>query len=371
VNFAGGLVLAVGVVLMPMAAFGQAAPSAPATPSAPAAAAAQTPGQAAQQPGAKGLTFDVATVRVSAPLDMAKLQADARAGKMPNWGAHLDGLRAEYNYQTLQQLIMFAYKVKPYQIIGPDWLKTEHYDIVARLPEGSTKDDQPEMLKTLLKERLGLQAHMETKDLAVNALVVGKDGPKLKDSPENPPIDESAELKPGEMKQDLADGPAIISGNPAGGQATVNMGERGVFLEKINMQTQVIDIDGKGVAMPGLVNMVNQIMQIGGPGAKLIVDQTGLKGHYEVSLQLSLADLVAAARRNGVDMGGPPPPPPPGGGAGGGSMGGGAGEASDPGGGAGSSVNSSLDKLGLKLTSAKAPVQQLIVDHAEKTPTEN
>ena len=50
-------------------------------------------------------------------------------------------------------------------------------------------------------------------------------------------------------------------------------------------------------------------------------------------------------------------------------MGGGAGEASDPGGGAGSSVNSSLDKLGLKLTSAKAPVQQLIVDHAEKTTT--
>ena len=101
-------------------------------------------------PGQAPKAFDVATVKPYAPLDMQKLQAQMRAGQMPNIGVHLDGLRAEYNYQSLQQLIMYAYKVKPYQIIGPDWLKTEHYDIVARLPEGSTKDDAPEMLKALL-----------------------------------------------------------------------------------------------------------------------------------------------------------------------------------------------------------------------------
>jgi hypothetical protein len=51
------------------------------------------------------LTFDVASVRPSAPLDMAKLQADMQAGKMPNFGAHVNGLRAEYNYLTLKDLI--------------------------------------------------------------------------------------------------------------------------------------------------------------------------------------------------------------------------------------------------------------------------
>jgi uncharacterized protein (TIGR03435 family) len=42
--------------------------------------------------------------------------------------------------------------------------------------------------------------------------------------------------------------------------------------------------------------------------------------------------------------------------------------ASDP---TGSSVFSSVQRLGLKLESRKAPVEQLMVDHLEKTPTEN
>src|SRR6185437_11282890 len=295
--------------------------------------------------GQAAKTFDVATVKLSPPLDMAKLQAQMRAGQMPNFGAHLDGLRAEYTYMTMQQLLAYAYDVKPYQIVGPDWLQTEHYDIVARLPEVSTKNDAPAMLKALLADRFKLAAHLEDRDLAVFALVVGKDGPKLKDSPEPPPIDESAPLKPGETN--------------------VNMGTRGVFTEKINTQTQALAIDGKGVAMPGFVDMVNQIMQIGGPGSKLVVDRTGLKGHYEVALQLSLADLVAAARRGGMDI-----PAGPGGAGAPGGAGGDAAEASDPGGGGGSTVTHSLEALGLKLESAKAPVQQLIIDHAEKTPAE-
>ncbi|HXE08133.1 MAG TPA: TIGR03435 family protein [Acidobacteriaceae bacterium] len=321
-------------------------------------AAAGAFGQAAK-------TFDVATVKLSPPLDVQKLAAQMRAGQMPNFGAHLDGLRAEYNYMTMQQLLVYAYDVKPYQIVGPEWLTTEHYDIVARLPEGSTKNDAPAMLKALLADRFKLTAHMEDRDLAVYALVVGKDGPKLKDSPEPPPIDESAPLKPGETKMDLPDGPAIITGTPQAGQATVNMGTRGVFTEKINTQTQALAIDGKGVAMPGFVDMVNQIMQIGGPGSKLVVDHTGLKGHYEVALQLSLTDLIAAARRSGFDVPAGP------GGAGGPGAASAEAEASDPGGGGGSTVTHSLEVLGLKLENAKAPVNQLIVDHAEKTPAEN
>jgi len=317
-------------------------------------------------------TFEVATVKISPPLDVAKLQAQVQAGQMPKFGAHFDGRRAEYNYMTMQQLLIYAYKLKNYNIVGPDWLKTEHYDIVARLPEGTTSDDAPEMLKALLADRFKLTAHLEDKDQAVYALVVGKDGPKLKDSPEQPPVDLSAPLKAGEQKQDLPDGPAIISGNPAQGQANINMGERGVFLEKIDMQAQAIDISGKGVTIPGFVDMLNQVMQIGGPDAKQVVDRTNLKGHYEVALELNLADIIAAMRRSGVDI-------PNGGGGGGGPMGGpaapaaggGIADAADPGGGSNSTVTSSVEKLGLKLESSRAPVQQLIVDHVDKVPTEN
>jgi uncharacterized protein (TIGR03435 family) len=100
-------------------------------------------------------------------------------------------------------------------------------------------------------------------------------------------------------------------------------------------------------------------MQIGGPTAKPVVDATGLTGHYEVPLNLSLADLMAMARAQGVAV--------PGGGAAGGS---GAAEASDPGG-SGMSAYSAVEKLGLRLEPRKAPVEQLVVDSAEKMPTEN
>jgi uncharacterized protein (TIGR03435 family) len=325
--------------------------------------------------GQAAKSFEVATVKPSAPLDIAKLQAQVRAGQTPNFGAHFDGLRAEYTYMTMQQLLIYAYKLKNYNITGPDWLISEHYDIVARLPEGSSTNDAPEMLRNLLADRFKLAAHLEDKDQPVYALVVGKDGPKLKDSPEQPPVDLTAPLKPGEQKQDLPDGPAIISGNPSQGQATVNMGERGVFLEKIDMQSQAIDISGKGVTIPGFVDMLNQVMQLGGAGAKQVVDRTSLKGHYEVALQLSLADIIAAMRRSGIDMPNGGQNPGGGGGAPGAAPASAPGaadaQASDPGGGGGSTITSSVEKLGLKLESSRAPVQQLIVDHVEKTPTEN
>ncbi len=292
---------------------------------------------------------------------MQKLQADMQAGKMPNFGMHIDGLRAEYNYMSLKELVIAAYKAKPYEVTCPDWMATEHYDIVARMPEGSTKDDAAAMLKALLEDRFKLQAHIESQDRPVLALVVAKGGPKLKDSPAPEPIDENAELKPGERKLDLPDGPARVTQNmdpKKGMTAVVNMGIRGTYSQKIDIATQAIQIDGTGVSMSGFVDMLSQIMQIGGPASKPVVDESGLTGHYEVSLTLSLADLMAAARSQGLNAGNA------------GGPGGGAGDASDPGG-AGSTVYASVEKLGLKLEPRKAVVQQLVVVSAEKTPTEN
>lgn len=294
---------------------------------------------------------------------MAKLQAQVAAGKMPNFGMHLDGLRAEYNYMSLKELIVAAYKVKPYQVTCPDWMATARYDIVARMPEGSNKEDAAAMLKALLEERFKLQAHTDSQERPVLALVVAKGGPKLKDSPAPAAIDETAPLKPGERKLDLPDGPARVTQNidpKKGMSAVVNMGIRGTYTQKVDVGTQVVDIDGTGISMSGFVDMLSQIMQIGGSTSKPVVDETGLTGHYEVSLSLSLADLMAAARSQGLN--------PPGGNSG--PPGGGMGEASDPGG-AGSTVYASVEKLGLKLDPKKAVVQQLVVTNAEKTPTEN
>ncbi|HEY4380591.1 MAG TPA: TIGR03435 family protein, partial [Acidobacteriaceae bacterium] len=226
--------------------------------------------------------------------------------------------------------------------------------------DGSTKDDAPAMLKTLLEDRFKLQVHLSNSDQPVFALMVGKGGPKMKDSPELPAIDEDAPLKPGETKLDLAEGPARLVRDPKNPVAgTVNMGTRGSYTQSMDLKSQSLLIDGKGISMSGFIDLLNQVMQIGGSGARQVVDRTGLTGHYEVELKLSIADLIAAARAQGADIPGPPAPP-----------GGGPTEAADPGGG-GSTVFQSVQALGLRLEPTKASVQQLVVDNVLKAPTEN
>jgi len=348
-----GLSLVVGLCLATGAAFGQAAPEAKTAPAAQAAVAK--------------LEFDVASVRPSAPLDMQKLTVDIQAGKMPNIGMHVTGLRAEYNYLTLKQLITVAYKVKEYQITGPAWLATEHYDIVAKMPEGSTKDDAPKMLQTLLAERFKVVIHRETQDHPVLALVVGKGGPKLKESPVAPePIDPDTPLKPGEMKVDGPDGPVRITTHPDG-TITENMGKQGTATIKVDGQN--IHLVADTVTMEGFADLLTAVMQMGGGGSKPVVDKTELKGNYQVAVDLSLAALMDMARAQIADMG--LSMPGGAGAAGGGATSGTAANvASDPGG-SGATVYASVEKLGLKLEQRKAPVEQLVVDSAEKTPTEN
>lgn len=315
-------------------------------------------GQSAAAPATKDLTFDVASVKPSAPLDMQKLAADMQSGKMPNFGVHINGLRAEYNYLTLKDLIPLAYKVKPVQVTGPAWMGTEHYDIVAKMPEGSTKNDAPAMLQALLAERFKLVEHRETQQHDVLVLVVGKGGPKMKDSPgDAPAIDPDVPLKSGEIQMDTPDGPARMTMSKDGRGGTMNMGKNGTITYSVDPQSQLLQMTSSKSTMAALADMLGQMMQMGGGAGRQVIDMTGLKGSYEVSLEFSLADMMAAARAQGFDM--------PGGG--GGTAPAGAAEASDPGG--GSSVAKSVEKLGLKLESRKSAVEQIVVDSVEKTPT--
>lgn len=312
-------------------------------------------------------TFEVASIKPAAPVDMMKMAQAMQNGEMPKIGMHVNPGRVEFIYVDLKTLVSIAYKLKTYQVSGPDWIGTQRFDIMATFPAGATRADIPEMLQALLKERLKLEAHVENKEHPVLALVVSKGGSKLKESEggEPKPIDESVPLKTNEMESDTPDGPVRTTMDLKNGAGMVNMGAKGTMKFTFDrptpgsapdMSAMAFHIDGKQMTMAGFAEILGQFSsQIGGGTGRQIVDMTGLKGHYDVSLSIPFSDLIAMARSQGMDMPNMP--------------GAAAGTASDPA--SAGSMFTSVQALGLRLEPKKAAVDQVVVDHAEKVPTEN
>src|SRR5260221_10499517 len=86
-------------------------------------------------------------------------------------------------------VIQQAYALRGYQIVGPDWISRERYDIVARTAAATPRERMMPMLRSLLAERFQLKFHRETKPMQGYALVVGKNGPKLRESKDEEAIE--------------------------------------------------------------------------------------------------------------------------------------------------------------------------------------
>jgi uncharacterized protein (TIGR03435 family) len=320
------------------------------------------PSGAAAAPSAASaaVAFEVASVRPAATIDQATIFAGLRAGRRPE-SMHIETDRATFTYMSLKQLAAYGYKVRAYQVSGPDWMTTDRFDIAAKLPDGAAKDDVPAMMQALLMDRFKLAAHLETKEHPVIGLMLAKGGAangsssKMKEVPAPGPLDESAPLKPGETKLDSIDGATILSHN-SDGSTTYNMGTRGTMTLRVDGQTGTMQLEGSGMSMKGLAGMLTSL---GGGNGRQVVDLTGLQGNYNVAVEFSLADLVAGLRETGISIPVGPGPGGPGAGT----------AASDPGG--DSTVSEALGRLGLKLQPTKAPVEQLVIDHVEKAATEN
>ncbi len=339
------VMLIAGALTATGAAFGQTASAVQAPVAATANAAAAVTNSS--------LAFDAASVRPSPEPDQQTMLAGLIAGRRPNW-VRVDGTRATFNYESLNDLIAYAYKLRSYEVSGPEWLVTDRFDIAARLPEGATKDDVPEMLQALLKDRFKLATHSEMQEQPVLALMVGKSGPKLKEAAATAEaFDENAPLKPGESKMDTPSGPIRLMKN-ADGSTTYNMGARGSFTLKFDGETRSMHMEASTITMKGFVMMMTTL---GAGQGRQIVDMTGLTGMYQAAVDFSVMDLQSSLSAQGIDI-----PRRPGGGSSGT-------EATDPEGGA--TVSAALEKLGLRLEKSRAKVDRLVVDHVEKLPTEN
>ena len=245
------------------------------------------PSSQAQSQAAPPLTFEVASVKRRQP-------GSSRTGVGTDPG------RLTIRNATLKFCIGWAYGFKDYQISGPGWLDSEHFDIVAKPERGALEDRLRLMLQALLMDRFKLALHRETKELPVYALTLINEGAKI--------------------HAVKADGKSRTGGG------------RG-------------HLTGQKISMPELADLLTLVGQreLGRP----VIDKTGLTGVFDIALSWT-----------------PENPRPAGG--------------NDPEARATTENAPSPDifralqqQLGLRLESHKGPVEILVIDHAERVPTEN
>lgn len=298
-------------------------------------------------------TFEVASIKPS-----ADLTATITSGKMPHIGMRIDDSQVDIGSFTLAQLISTAYKVKPFQVSGPEWIKTTRFDILAKLPDGATKEQVPDMLRALLEDRFKLEIHRDTKDEPIYALIVGKNGPKLTPSPPDVPdtLDPNRLPEKGETVMDTGRGQMRIKTTGAGEGATTEISGGPTGRMKMSMANGMMHLETSKTTMLLFAEQLTPFLD------RPVVDKTDLKGNFVVAMDLSMEDLMAVSRNAGfgvriqaaggqgpADSGAAPSAPEP----------------------SGHSIFASVEKLGLKLDKQKAPFEFIVVDHMEKIPTEN
>ena len=273
------------------------------------------PSHTAMGQGPQKLEFEVATVKPAAPL----------TGRVAPRGGPgtADPERVNYTYVSMKNLLMSAYGLPINQVFGPSWIDSEHYDIVAKVPPGATKEQVNVMLQNLLADRFKLVVHRETRELPLYELVVGKNGPKIKPYVEDP---NAPKPEPGRPFATGKDGNPIP--RPGSLIMTMSQGKRRVTASKQS-------IGGS----PGLATVLGA--ELGRP----VVDKTGLTGDYDYTIEFRPQGPNAAPPGQQI--------PEP--------------NDSD----APDILVAVQEQLGLRLEAKKGPIEVVVVDRGERSPTEN
>src|SRR5688572_19674066 len=197
--------------------------------------------------------FDVVSIKRSAP--------DAVGGGMRTLP---DGTSVMTNV-AIRQFITLAAAVPVREVRGlPDWAEDEHYDVTAKPPAGSTRDQRSDMWRTLFAERMKLVAHIEEHERDTFALVVarsdGRLGPQLKKStldcsprpPGSPPPPPPPDL-----------------------------------FDRQSALTRCGGMFGQGIIVSGGMTMDRLVLSLTGLAGRPVNDRTGLKGDYAFTLKFS------------------------------------------------------------------------------------
>jgi uncharacterized protein (TIGR03435 family) len=204
---------------------------------------------------------------------------------------------------------MYAFNLPQNQITNaPDWLNSAVFDIHAKLPAGSSKEQVPEMLQSFLADRFKLVVHHQSEIRPIYELVAGN---KLNLKPSDGPNTDDDKCK-------TDSGHRVCRG--------MTMGELAKLLSSLGMRGQIMSA-ATGQVPEWLID-------------RPVVDKTGITGPFDIPLDFG---RIAGPGGRGGD--GPMPPLV--------------------------RLTDSIDALGLKLHPAKGPFDVIVIDHIERTPTEN
>jgi uncharacterized protein (TIGR03435 family) len=225
-------------------------------------------------------SFDVASVKVSAPM------AEGRGNRRDAVVAGPAGVTM--TAISLKGAIQWAYHMQSIQVSGPGWMDSDRLDINAKSAGPASNDQLRQMMQTLLAQRFKLTFHKETKEMPAYVVTVAKSGHKLKQS----------------------EGEGEMEVKPAGNRMAANFTH---------------------VTLSQLSEMMSSPLQA------VVVDQTGLKGSWDFTLDMS----GFMSQPTGIDDA------------------------------IGMIIQAANEQLGIKIDQKKVPAEVLIVDHAERVPVEN
>jgi len=229
------------------------------------------------------LSFEVASIKPSQEITQALGKAVLASGKL-HVGMSVDAARVDIGFMSLSDLIPIAFGVKAYQVSGPEWMKAQRFDILAKMPDGATKEQVPEMLQALLQERFKLKVHRENRDFPVYGLVVGKGGSKLK---ETPPETDTPASDASQGGVTFGDNPVRI--NAVRGGATIFSGANRTTKISPGPDGQM-RLEMSKMSMAAFAEMLTRLVD------RPVIDMTELKGNYQIVLDLSMGTLMNVAR---------------------------------------------------------------------------
>lgn len=171
----------------------------------------------------------------------------------PNENPRTGGLQTApgsltFRNASLLRLICWAWDIPQFQVEGPDWMRDQSFDIVAKSASGGDDDRLRLMLRKVLADRFGVKVHVDQKEMQVYAITLAKSGFKMPESTEDgPPIFDRG-------------GPTLLTAHH------VTMKD---FAEKVSE-----------------------------PLRRPVIDETGLKGKYEIKI-----DVAAYMQSTGQTLG--------------------------------------------------------------------